>query len=549
MTLYRDRGIAARIVLIASFCVASVCAMAAVPPNLPTPPAPVDPRDAYGRLPIVFEGNHGQVDPQAKYLARGPGYSFFLTQDGAILSLSRSGQIVPKAGAKSSGDHAALVAMTFIGANKNAVLSGERDLASQSHYFKGRNGAQEQITSQHYAAVRQSAIYPGIDAVYYGNQQQLEYDLIVAPGANPDVIHLAYRGVEKISVDENGVLVLQTEAGNLVQQAPVIYQSIGAERKLIEGAYSLRGNEVGFTIGVYDKNLPLVIDPVLSYSTFVGGDGATAVAVDASGNAYITGWVSSLGFPLVNAFDSTINITKAGKTDTDAFVSKLNASGTALVYSTYLGGNIGVDRASAIAIDASGNAYVTGSTTGSDFPTTAGAYQVGRTGGGAFVAKLGPAGNTLIYSTYVASVQASTIAVDASGSAYLGGNVTLSDQFVPTPGAIQGGTQGIGPHAFVIKFNATGTAAAYAGYFGGSGTDKIKGIAIDSIGNAYVAGSTTSTDFPAVNAYQPTSAGGMDGFVAKINSAGSALIYSTYLGAISMTMQLPLLSTPPVAPM
>ena len=411
MTLHRTRRIAARVALFVFFGAvsASLAAHASVaPPSTAMPTALVD---TYGKLPILFESNGGQADPAARFIARGNGYAVYLTQHETVIALSRQSQ--RDRGAMPPAETQTVIGMRFVGAHLNAPLTGERKTASTSNYFLGPDPAQHFTDIPHYGAVRQSGIYPGIDAVFYGNQRQLEYDLIVAPGADPRAVRLAFTGTHKISIDRHGNLVLHGANGNVVQHKPVIYQQRhgdNGERQSIAGHYVKRGREIGFQIAAYDKRLPLIIDPVVSYSTFLGGvkgDGGQAIAVDSGGNAYITGYTASSKFPAANAIDRRI-----GHNEQDAFVTKLNASGTAVVYSTYLGGAKGYDAGTSIAVDSAGNAFVAGTTTGTGFPTTTGAYQ---TAGSSWVAKLNATGNAMLYSTYLTGAKVYGLAIDGTG--------------------------------------------------------------------------------------------------------------------------------------
>ena len=306
---------------------------------------------AYGQLPLAFEANHGQSDARVRFLARGPGYTLFLTPAEAVLSLRAP---------------AAVVRLRLEGANPQPSVTGLDRLAGASNYFIGNDPANWQLGVPNYGSVQYAGVYPGIDVVYYGNQRQLEYDFVVAPEADPRRITLAFDGVDRLSIDPQGNLRLQTAHGELVQQKPVIYQDIRGTRQHVDGRYVLQAHgRVGFAIGSYDVTQPLVIDPVLSYSTYLGGGGSDigyAVAADSAGNAYVTGSTSSVTFP--GASGSAIQPSLRG--GSDVFVAKLNAAGTALVYSTYLGGSAS-EIGRAIAVDGAGNAYVTGET---DSPTT-----------------------------------------------------------------------------------------------------------------------------------------------------------------------------------
>lgn len=481
---------------------------------------------AYGSLPLIFEPNRGQSDPAVQFLARGPGYRMLLTPGSAIITLRES---APFAGSGTDRD-TRTIQMRFVGANTAPDLSGDTPLPGASNYFNNGDPSAHIVDVPHFAKVKHSSVYPGIDLVYYGNQRKLEYDFVLAPGADPGRIKLEFDGIEEVRIDADGDLVLRTSHGEVKQHRPTIYQEIEGVRAPVDGAYvQLSERQVGFRVAAYDPAQPLIIDPVLSYSTFLGGsnssDVGTAIAVDSAGNAYVTGWTYSSNFPLVNAYDSRI-----GASDMDVFVSKLNSTGSALIYSTYLGGSKSSDYATGIAIDSSGSAYVTGSADGAGFPVSTTAYQKApSSGGGAFVAKLGPTGNTLVYATYLLNASNTRIAVDSLSNSYITGQASIG--FATTAGAFQTTLNSLSGRApFALKLNPTGSAAVYSTFVGGTGTDKAQAMALDVNGNVYLGGSTTSTDFPVVNAYQPVPGGGIDGFVSKLNASGSALIYSTYLG-------------------
>jgi carbohydrate binding protein with CBM6 domain/beta-propeller repeat-containing protein len=422
------------------------------------------------------------------------------------------------------------IRMSIVGAAPAPLVSGLEELPGKANYFIGKDPAKWRTNVPTYAKVHYREIYPGIDLVYYGNQRQLEYDFVVAPGADPNKIVLGFKGADKIEIDAQGDLVLDAPGGAIRQHKPVIYQEIDGVRQEIAGSYVRKSaNRVGFKVAAYDQSRPLIIDPVvLSYSTYLGGTGndtGAGIAVDANGNAYVTGSASS-GFPTT---PGAFNATGGG-----VFVTKLNAAGTALVYSTYLG----IGSGGAIAVDADGNAYVTGSAS-SDFPTTPGALNA--TGGGVFVTKLNATGSALVYSACFGGSRwekGNGIAVDAMGHAYVTGS-TLSADFPTTAGAFQpifgGGPSdenGKPPEdAFVTKLNPTATGLIYSTYLGGIGDDHGNGIAIDPDGNAYVTGDTKAINFPTTpTSFQPVFGGARDAFVTKLHATGSLLLYSTYLG-------------------
>jgi hypothetical protein len=349
----------------------------------------------------------------------------------------------------------------------------------------------------------------------------------VKPGADPGLIRLGIEGADEIRVGADGNLHLSLPGGEVIQRAPVIYQEVGGFRKPIPGRFVLRGeDEVAFEIGPYDTSRPLVVDPVLVYSTYLGGsdgDFASGIAVDASGNVYLAGQTFSTDFPTANALQSE------NAAPPDAFVAKLDATGSALVYSTYLGGS-GFEYGPRVVVDAFGAAYLLGNTDSTDFPT-ANALQAELAGApDAFLAKLNAAGSALVYSTYLGGSGSDAgigIAVDGSGNAVVTGQTTSTD--FPTANAIQAENAGT-LDGFVTKLNAAGSALVYSTYLGGSDVDSGNGIAADGSGNAYVNGLTSSADFPTANALQAENAGAFDAFVTKLDAAGSALVYSTYLG-------------------
>lgn len=485
---------------------------------------------ASGSPSLSFEANRGQVDSQVKFLARASGYGLFFIRTGVVLVSS------------SEASRFSSVKMKLLGANRASQVCGEIELPGRSHYFIGSNPQKWRTNVPHYARVRYREVYPGVDVVFQGGQGKLEYDLVVAPGADPGIIRVAFEGVQNIRLDERGDLLLRAAHGEIRQHRPLVYQEVNGARQAIPGHYVLTGRrQVGFRVAAFDSGRPLVIDPVLSYSSFLGGkgsDGGTAIAVDSSGNAYVTGTTTSTDFPTASPFQAS------NKGGTDVFVMRINSAGSGLVSSTYLGGS-GADIVKAIAVDASGNAYVTGSTTSTDFPTLnpiqgtyrgAGAYRLGDV----FVTKLNPTGSALLYSTYLGGSGddvAYGVAVDTSGNAHIAGD-TGSTNF-PTANPLQAASAG-NYDAFVAKLNATGSALIYSTYLGGPRGDGAEAIAIDPWGNTYVAGTTFSTTpsgstFPTTpGAFQVRSESLALGevFVAKLNRSGSALVYSSVFGGI-----------------
>ncbi|HEV8644748.1 MAG TPA: SBBP repeat-containing protein [Burkholderiales bacterium] len=526
-------------------------------------PAAADSRvsEGYGKLPLHFEANQGQTHEDVRFLARGSGYSLYLTSGEAVFVLIkaspdkksdwhrkhdwRSEQERPKV-------QGVVLRMAIVGAAPAPLVSGLDELSGKANYFIGNDPAKWRTNVSTYAKVHYREVYPGIDLVYYGNQRQLEYDFIVAPGADPGYIVLSFQGADRLEVKAEGELVLHLAGRAVRQKKPVIHQEIDGVRREIAGGYVLQGaNQVGFEVAAYDRSRPLIIDPVvLSYSTYLGGsdrEGGSGIAVDVDGNAYVTGQTSSLNFPTTaGAFQ-----TSAGADCTpqfpclNAFVTKLNPTGSALIYSTYVGGS-STNSAGGVAVDSDGNAYVMGTTGSIDFPTTIGAFQPIHGGGyDAFVTKLNSTGSALLYSTYLGGNGYGDwghgIAVDVDGNAYVTGE-TMSNNFPTTPGAFQtviGGGGSCGSpespspcnDAFVTKLNPAGSALVYSTYLGGRPGEWGNGIAVDASGSAYVTGWTSSyTDFPTtVGAFQMTG-NSWDAFVTKLHPTGSSLIYSTHLG-------------------
>jgi beta-propeller repeat-containing protein len=496
--------------------------------------------DSYGKLPLQFEANQGQTDEAVRFLSRGAGYSLYLTAGEAVLVLGqpdpdakRDGHSTPEPREAKAPAQAKSVAlrMRLEGAAPTPNVSGRDALPGKANYFIGSNPAKWRTNVPTYAKVHYQNVYPGIDLLYYGNKRQLEYDFVVAPGADPTKIVLGFKGADKLEIDAQGDLVLHVAGNEIRQHKPIAYQEIGKVRRQIDAGHALKsGKRVTFQLAAYDRSRPLIIDPVvLSYSTYLGGssnDVGRAIAVDGDGNAFVTGNTASLSFPTSSgAFQPAYG---AG---TNAFITKLNPDGSALVYSTFLGGSdTATTDGRGIAVDAAGNAYVTGFVNSVEFPITADALQPVRGGQwDAFLTKLNPGGSGLVYSTYLGGSEGdsgSGIAVDTSGNIYVIGN-TGSTNFPTTVGAFQTTGGGI----FVTKFHPT-FEFVYSTYLGGDVSSGAMGIAVDTGGNAHVTGITGSQSFPTTpGAFQTSFGGGRrDAFVTKINAAGSALAYSTYLG-------------------
>jgi len=469
----------------------------------------------YGKVPLSFEKNLGQVDSRVRFLSRGSGYGVFLMDREAILRLNHRAP--------------ATVRISLAGQSSASTIEAVDPLPGKTHYLKGPGPDQWHADLPTYGRVRYNGVYPGIDIIYYGNQRQLEYDVVIAPGARPDNVQFRFDGIKGMTISPNGDLVLKTDAGEIHQAKPAIYQETDGKRVAVDGGYVVIGERnVGFRVGDYDHARPLVIDPTLVYSTFFGGTGladqGNAVAVDAAGNAYITGQTNSADLFTLNGFQS-----KPGG-GIDGYVMKLDPTGTTVLYSTYFGGS-GTDEGHSIAVDAGGNAYVTGYTTSADFPIVNG-FQ--RTRGGlqdAYVLKLNSTGSAIVFSTYLGGSgddRGFGVAIDSGNNVYVTGTAGSTNFPVLNPfqRTFAGGLNDI----FVTKLNAAG-ALVYSTFVGGVGVDQAYSIAVDTGGNAYVVGFTTSTNFPTVNPIKSTFSGGADdAFAFKLNAAGNGLVYSTYLG-------------------
>ncbi|HEY1271042.1 MAG TPA: SBBP repeat-containing protein [Terriglobales bacterium] len=525
-----------------------------------------------GRAPLGFEPNLGQADSRVKYLARGSGYGLFLTDDEAVLALngrSRQGQ-----------SRTSIVRMKLAGANA-AAATASGELPGKSNYLIGNDPSRWRRGVPQFSRVRYAQVYPGIDLVYYGSQGRVEYDFEVAPGVSPGVVQLAFAGAKNVSLDATGDLIIAADGADLRLHAPVIYQELGTRRQVVQGKFALAGNRIGFEVGDYDRSRTLVIDPVLSYSSYLGGTGneacappapltivpgCPAVAVDTSFNMYVAGQTASADFPVTG---SPLSSTLSGTTD--LFVTKFDPTGSTRVFSTYLGGS-GDEFTAGLAADAGQTVYVAGTTNSGNFPmaSPANGFQTtpASSGNHAFVSALKSDGTALNYSTYLSgngTDVATGMTIDNKGDVFVTGTTTSTDTapgFPATAGAFQ--TTSLSANQFFVSKVDTVTSGsaslAYSTYFGGGnpvGGQAIGGgIAVDSTGNVYFTGGTNFRhvgqvdDFPILNAAQPcldtpavqtppnpppacsTSAANLDAFVAKLtpNAVAAQLLYSTYLG-------------------
>lgn len=565
---------------------------------------------AYGEFPLLFEVNQGQTDSRVKFVAHAKDMTCFLLPGEAVLAFrSRSAETnLPGHPFRPNPKEESTLALRIqlLGVSSDALLRGERPSRAKVNYLIGSSPKSWHTGIPTNASVRYQRVYPGTDLIYKGSQGRLEYDFVLDPAAQPERIALNVAGANRLAIGELGDVLIYTQAGILRQPRPFAYQEIGGVRRKVAADYVLKGDsQIGFHIGAYDRRQPLVIDPTIEYSTLLGSSslgtaGNASLAVDGAGNAYVTGSTQSANFPTtagvvqtslagsIDTFVTKLNASGSdliystylggsgteygdgialdavgeayiiGQTDStnfpvtpgafqtslrgkvNAFVSKLNSDGSALLYSTYLGGT-DWDFGSGIALDSDNNAYVTGGTRSVDFPVTAGSVQT-RFGGGlwdVFVSKLSPDGRSLVYSTYLGGDGGNqqafgdvgwAIAVDASRSAYVTGDGTPN--FPITPGAFQTTCKGGVLNAFVSKINPAGSSLVYSTYVGGSSSfDWGDAIKVDAEGNAYVGGNANSSDFPiTAGAFQKSYRGGTDGVVFRLNPTGSALQYSTFLG-------------------
>ena len=547
----------------------------------------------YGQLPLIFERNQGQTDPQVKFLAHGAGYGLFLTAHEAVLSLRSS---APRSKSSDKNENLSILRMQIVGANSSAAVTGDHQLPGHSNYFIGNDSARWRRNIPQFSRVRYAQVYPGVDLVYYGNQGRLEYDFELAAGADPGQIKLHFEGPERLTLESDGDLSLHLGGGDVELHAPKVYQEFGGRQRPVPARFVLRGDrEVGFELGSYDPTRALVIDPVLGYSSYLGGTGnegcsvftttqlpvagCPGVAVDSASNMYLAGTTTSTDFPKTSG---VLQPTLAGIAN--IFVTKIDSTGSTLLFSTYLGGN-NTDLSAGVAVDSGLNVIVAGSTNSTNFPVTQNAFLNTPPAGGrhAFVSKLDPTGATLLYSTYLygnGQENVSGLAVDFRGKIYVLGTTTSTDcahgyhlRFRPrlpdsrhvTPFSISRRRLRCAvPAGFFLSqidtvqsgFNSLPYSTYFAGGNPPNGLTVGGGITTDLAANVYITGGTnyvhngtTTSDFPIVNAYQgclntsPPLGGtttncastppNTDVFVAKFNLAttgGAQLVYSTYLG-------------------
>jgi sugar lactone lactonase YvrE len=511
----------------------------------------VDLQLRYARQPLHFEDHSSGRKGRQAFFARGAGYTLVMKRDEVELRLAPRSR--PANRDKPPAAAPEPLRLQFPRGRLSRMTAAD-ELPGRSHYFRGRNAAAWGEDVRHYGRVRYERVYPGVDVVFYGNQTQLEYDIVLAPRADLGKVQLAFKGATGLSLDGRGDLIVHTRTGDVTQVKPVVYQDVAGVRRTLDGRYVVKGRDrVGFEVAGYDVGEALVIDPVLRYSSYLGGSGrdeAVAIALDAAGNIYVAGTTPGIDFPVSGG-------RPYGGGFNDAFVTKLSADGSSLLYSTYLGGNL-EDRANALAVDAAGAAYVAGATRSTDFPVVGGVQ--GAWGGGsfcgdsfsnaectdAFVTKLAPDGSSLVYSTYLGGNdgdRAYGIAVDGSGEAIVAGSTSSPNLptrnalfFYRSAGSFDGRTDG-----FLARLNAAGSALVFSTYYGGTRGDAAQAVALGPSGDIFLSGWTRSSNFPAVGAlqgYAGTCSGWSDcyppdAFAARLAADGSSIRYSTFIGGVA----------------
>lgn len=580
-------------------------------------------KNSYGKIPLSFEENKGQFNSDIKFACRRSSSTLFLSKDQVDLVISK--KTTPPTlekerflesqnqRAEKTTDSIAKISLKMVGAKQPKEIVGINETVTKSNYFSGFNKWQTDIS--HYEKVLYEQIYSGIDIIYYGNDEnRFEYDLVVAPKVNPSKIIISFdvksssseKLQQPLKLDKDGNLVISLGEEEIYQPKPIVYQEINGVRSYIKGNYVLKSrNQVGFTIGKYNTNYPLIIDPEVIYSTFIGGsntdgideiivddkgsayilggtfskdlsttenafqkqgqktnldsdifiaklnpqgneyiyltyitgsnlDSGNDITVDLDGNIYITGETESKDFPLFKPMQSNL------KGHSDAFITKLNAQGNSLIFSTLLGGN-DIDEGNAIGLDSQGSIYIAGGSNSSDFPlfnprnTKKDGFRE------AFITKLEPTGDKLIYSTYSGGSDSFFIElkIDLNDNVYLVGRIDSkpdSTEILPTtPGAFQENPPNLSANGILVKLSPNGKII-YATYLGGGGLDICTSIDVDDEGNAYVGGVTTSENFPVLKAFQSTKnsqtrvGAAQDGFITKFNPRGDGILYSTFFG-------------------
>ncbi len=495
------------------------------------------------KAPLTFEENLGQFDSRVLFGASTNGARVWFTEDAIYYQFIRltdeagnspQPQADPIVQPLPSHLRWAAVRVTFVGATGLEQLSGRTSAPFETHYLTGAGPASwvQSVPSYHELLI--TDIYESVDLRFRGSGRQLEYDFIVHPGADPTGILVRYDGADSLWITPGGELKIATELGVITERKPIVFQVIAGEVVPVSADYEIVDEfTFGFALGEYNPTHRLIVDPMLQFSTFLGGssnDYGRAIDIDTGGNVYITGYTVSADFPMASPFDSVY--AGGGSAGYDAFVTKLSASGDSILYSTYLGGATGDDQGTAIAVAADGSVVVVGNTNADDFPMSS-PYQSSLSGDkNMFIARLDPSGSALTYSTYLGgtgSDYATGVQVDGSGRAVVAGYTSSAD--FPVVNAFDtdlGGSQ----DATVLRLSADGQTVDYATYYGGSGTDAALGLALAADGSPVLCGYSSSSDLPLESPYDDSFNGGSlgDAFIAHFNTDASALSFATYLG-------------------
>jgi hypothetical protein len=473
--------------------------------------------------PLAFERYEGQYAGGVQFVSRTPGYTVLVEPRQVTMALRQSPATRP------------FVRMRLLQSNASSAPVPEEPQLAKMNYFIGNDPTRWRTDVPLFGKVRFPSVYKDVDLVYYGNQQQLEYDFVIRPGGEPQSIRFSVSGASCARIELSGDLILKAGGARAILHRPLAYQIVRGQRRDVAASFRPLGrNRFGIDVARYDRNSPLIIDPVLAYSTYLGGsddEGIFGIGFDQEGNIYVAGETSSLDFPQKDAVQNHLG------GNYDAFVSKFDAQGANLIYSTYLGGT-NYDHAIGLQVDGHGGVYLAGETRSSDFPVRK-ALQSALAGTmNGFVTKLSPTGSELVFSTYFGGHgfdQVSALAIDRDNAIYIAGSTNSLD-FPVTSSAFQTQCDG-GVHtgfcvgdAFVAKLDSQGRKLVYSTYLGGAGYDAAGGIAVNDRGEAYVAGQVGSIDFPTKNPYQSSLSGPSDAFVTRLNTAGSGLISSTFLG-------------------
>jgi hypothetical protein len=535
-----------------------------VPAPVLSPQQSVKAKAAFSRLPLYFVENRGQIDSRVKFYEKSQGRAVWFTQEGVSFSFPKEppaavrgpgrraadtlGRVRPDRGSdltRASGPPA-VVRLQPLGLQAGVKVEALEPQQCRFNYLIGSDTKKWRTDIPTYRAVVYREAYPGVDLKFYGTDRQMEYDIVVQPGADPGQVKFRYAGAEGLSLTPEGDLYVRLPGGqSLVQKKPVAYQEIAGQKMAREGKFTLHHDAAqcafGFQVAAHDVRYPLVIDPILEFSTFAGGglwDRLRAVALDQAENIYVAGATSSLDLPAFSAgggpaIQEHYIPGPPEHVTCDGFIAKMTADGTALIYCTYLGGT-GDDWIHGLAVGLTGQAYVTGYTESPDFPGAQNSKFPNLKGTrDAFAAKINATGSSLIYGMYLGGDGEETgwgIAVDPLGNAYVAGETTSSTGFPKGNKGLFTSYLGGCLDGFVVKINPGGTALLYATYLGGSQGDAAYAIAVDDKSNAYVTGNTASDDFPVEKPFQATMAGASDAFITKINAAGTALTYSTFFG-------------------